>query len=165
MYARLAKAFYFLSIFFFLISFLYIYSGSPEFVTYEVSERGFPLKQISKDFFFYLIVGIFLISNILLVLPAKLIEMQYSPAIRRVFPVGDVFRESILAWFFSFTAILNLSTIVFVFYLHSLTDSDGSVGMGLKFFFYLVPILFVGWIGGLFYILATKIKHAKNQSE
>lgn len=162
MYARLGKAFYFLSAVFFLIAFLYIYSASPEFVTYELSERGLPLKQLSKEVFFYLIVGVFLVSNILLILPAKLIEVQYTGALKRVFPVGDVFREQVLAWIYSFTAIVNISTIVLVYYVHRITNQHEIKSEEFNFFFYLVPVLYVVWIAVLFFILTAKIKQAKS---
>lgn len=164
MYARLAKAFYFLSVVFFLIAFLYMYSASPEFVTYELSERGLPLKQISKDAFFYLTVALFLVSNVLLVLPAKLVETQYSLSLKRVFPKGDPFREQVLSWIYSFTGIVNISTVVFVFYLHSITNQHEIKSEEFNVFFYLVPVLFVAWIVALFVILTAKIKQIRSGS-
>ncbi|EON78673.1 DNA topoisomerase IV subunit B [Lunatimonas lonarensis] len=161
MYVRLGKAFYFLSAVFFLIAFLYIYSASPEYVTYELSARGLPLKQVSKEILFYLVVGVFLVSNVLLILPAKLIETQYTGSLKRVFPVGDPFRDQVLTWVYTFTGVVNISTIVFVFYLHSITNQNEIKSEEINFFFYLVPILYVVWIAVLFYLLAAKIKQVK----
>ncbi len=164
MYARLSKAFYFLSVVFFLIAFMYMYSASPEFVTYELSDRGLPLKQLSKDSFFYLTVALFLVSNVLLILPAKLVEMQYTLTLKRVFPKGDPFREQVLSWIYSFTGIVNISTVALVFYLYSITNQHEIKSEEFNVFFYLVPALFVAWIVALFVILAVKIKQVRSGS-
>lgn len=161
MYSRLTKAFYFLSIFFFLIVLMFIYSSSPEFVTYELSDRGLPLKQISKELFFYLFLGIFVVSNVLLIVPAKLIELQYNLTLKKLFPKGGRFREMMLVWIYSFAGMVNFSSIILVFYLHRITHIEEFRNSSFSFFFYLVPIIFVGWILGLFYILIQKMKEVK----
>jgi hypothetical protein len=162
MYRRLSKAFYVLTILFFLLAFLYIYSASPEFVTYELSDRGLPLKQFSKEIFFYLFVGVFLVANVLLMLPAKMIEIQYTPMLRRVFPRGEIFREQVVSWFYSFAAILNISTVILIFYLHSITNQNEISSSEFNFFFYLMPVLISLWIIGFFYILAQRIRQVKS---
>ncbi|WP_158857086.1 DNA topoisomerase IV [Lunatibacter salilacus] len=161
MYRRLSKAFYVLTILLFLIVFLYIYSASPEFVTYELSDRGLPLKQFAKETFFYLFIGVFLVVNVLLILPAKMIEMEYTPMLRRVFPRGEGFRDHVLSWFYSFAAVLNISTVILIFYLHSITNQNEISSSEFNFFFYLIPVFIVVWIIGFFYILAKRIRQVK----
>lgn len=161
MYSRLSKVFHFLSVVLFLIAFLYMYSASPESVTYELSEGGLPVGQVSKEAFFYLMVGLFLVSNVLLIVPAKLIELQYTTALKRVFPKGDLFRERVLSWIYSFAGVVNLSTVIFIFYLYTVTHRHEVKSGDFSLFFYLVPFFFALWILALFYILASKIKQMK----
>lgn len=162
MYRRFSKAFYGLTILLFLLVFLYIYSASPEFVTYELSDTGLPLKQFSKETFFYLFIGVFLVVNALLMLPAKMIEMEYTPKLRRVFPRGEGFRELVISWFYSFAAVLNISTVILIFYLHSITNQNEISSSEFNFFFYLIPVLIALWIGGFFYILVNRIRQVKS---
>ncbi len=162
MYSRLSKAFYFLSVFFFLIGFMFIYSSSPEFVTYELSDRGLPLKQFSKETFFYLFLGVFVLSNILLIIPAKLIELQYNLTLKKLFPKGAKFRDRMLLWIYSFAAMVNLSTFILIFYLYRITNMEEFQDSSFDFFFYLVPVIFVVWIIGLFYILVQKMKEVNS---
>jgi len=162
MYRRLSKAFYILTILLFLFVFLYIYSASPEFVTYELSDRGLPLKQFSKETFFYLFIGIFLVVNVLLMLPAKMIEMEYSQLFRRVFPRGEGFREQVLSWFYSFGAVVNIFTVTLIFYLHSITNQNEISSSEFNFFFYLIPVFIAVWIVGFFYILLNRIRQVKS---
>ncbi|MFC4872405.1 DNA topoisomerase IV [Negadavirga shengliensis] len=164
MYSRFSKAFYFLTVVFFLVVFLYIYSASPEFVSYEVSDAGMPLKQITRDVFFYLTITVFLVYNLLLILPAKLIELQYTLRLKRLFPPGDAFRDQMLAWIYSFTGILNVSTVIIVFYIHSISNQNEIKSSEFSFFFYMVPVFFVLWVLGLFYILTKKIKQLRSGS-
>lgn len=161
MYRRLSKAFYGLTILLFLIVFLYIYSASPEFVTYELSDRGLPLKQFTKETFFYLFIGLFLFVNVLLMLPAKMIETHFSPMLRRVFPRGEPFRELMLSWLYSFAAVLNIATVTMVFYLHSITNQNEISSSEFNFFFYLAPVLIGVWVLVFFYILAKRIAQVK----
>lgn len=161
MYTRFAKVFYFLSVGLFLFVFLYVYAASPEYVSYQVSEAGMPVKQISKDGFFYITVMVFLVFNVLMILPGKLIELQYSLSLKRLFPKGDIHRDKMLAWIYSFTGILNVSAAIVVFYIHSISNQNEIASSEFSFFFYLVPVLLLIWIVGLFYILSNKMKQLK----
>ena len=140
---------------------MFIYSSSPEFVTYEVSDRGLPLKQFSKETFFYLFLAVFVLSNILLIVPAKLIELQYNLTLKKIFPKGGRFRDIILVWIYSFAGMVNLSTFILILYLYRITYLEEFQDSSFNFFFYLVPVIFVAWIIGLFYILVQKIKEVR----
>jgi hypothetical protein len=161
MYTRFAKFFYFLSIGLFLFVLLYAYASMPDFATYEQNSEGLPLKQVSKESFFYITVIVFFIYNVILIVPAKLIEMKNSTPLRRLFPVGDTFRDPMVAWIYSFIAVLNLSISIMVFYIHSLTNQNEIDSSEYNFFFYLVPVFLVVWVFGLLYLLAGKMKQVK----
>ncbi|WP_439481532.1 DNA topoisomerase IV [Cyclobacterium plantarum] len=161
MYTRFAKVFYFLSIGLFLFLLLYVYAALPEFATYVVNEAGMPLKQVSKDSFFYGTVALFLVYNLLLIIPAKLIEMKINVSLKRLFPVGDPYRDKMLSWIYSFIGILNIATAVLVFYIHSLSNQNEISSSEFSFFFYLAPVLMLVWVLVLFYLLAGKMKQVR----
>lgn len=161
MYTRFAKVFYFLSIGLFLFFLLYVYAALPEFATYVVNEAGMPLKQVSRNSFFYATVVLFLVYNVLLIIPAKLIEMKINVSLKRLFPVGDPYRDKMLAWIYSFIGILNIATAVLVFYIHSLSNQNEISSSAFSFFFYLAPVLMLIWVLVLFYLLAGKMKQVK----
>lgn len=162
MYTRFAKVFYFLTIGLFLFLLLYVYAALPEFATYAANDLGMPLKQISKESFFYGAIAVFLVYNSLLIVPAKLMEMKLSIALNRLFPVGDVYRDKMLAWIYSFIGVLNLATVVLVFYIHSISNQNEINSSEYNFFFYLAPVLMLVWVLVLFYLIAGKIKQVKS---
>tara|TARA_R110002096_G_scaffold163740_7_gene331278 strand:- start:80 stop:577 length:498 start_codon:yes stop_codon:yes gene_type:complete len=161
MYTRFAKFFYFLSIGMFLFVFLYAYASMPDFATYEQNSKGLPMKQLSKENFFYITVIIFFIYNVLLIIPGKMIEMKSNSSLLRLFPVGDKYRDRILAWIYSFIGVLNVCTCIMVFFIHSLTNQNEIKSTEYNVFFYLVPLLLIIWVMGLFFILVGKMKQVK----
>jgi Na+/H+ antiporter NhaC len=161
MYTRFAKFFYFISMGLFLFVLLYAYASMPDFATYEQNSKGLPLKQVSKESFFYITVIVFFIYNVILIVPAKLIEMKNNTPLRRLFPVGDTFRDPMVAWIYSFIAVLNISISIMVFYIHSLTNQNEIESSEYNLFFYVVPVLLVVWVIGLLYLLAGKMKQVK----
>lgn len=155
---RFAKAFYFLSVMFFVIAFLYIYASLPDSVVYETGDIDSQAKQISKDSYFFTAMAVFVILNLLGILPAKMIENHAIPKLRLLFKVGDPFREHMLAWIYSFSAVINICLLIMAFYMIRLNSPDG-IGHGIiGFIFYLVPLFFVLWVVALFVILGKKVK-------
>lgn len=155
---RFAKAFYFLSVMFFVIAFLYIYASLPESVVYEMGDFGSQDKQLSKDSFFFTAIAAFVVLNLLVILPAKMIENQSVPRLRILFKVGDPFREHMLSWVYSFSGVINISLLIMAFYMIRLNSPDGIGQGGIGFIFYLIPLFFVLWVLALFVILGKKIK-------
>ncbi|WP_194775824.1 DNA topoisomerase IV [Pararhodonellum marinum] len=158
MYYRFGKVAHVLSIFFFLFVLIYIYSALTEMVAYEVTETGYPLKEVGKSTFFYLSIGVFVLFNLILTFPAKMIEKQATPNLKRIFPRGEPFRDHILAWIYSFLGILNVSLGLIVFYFHSLNNQNEISSGEFNFFFYLIPIFFVVWFVGLALIISKRFK-------
>jgi hypothetical protein len=155
---RFAKAFYFLSVMFFVIAFLYIYASLPESVVYEMGDGASPAKQLSKDSFFFTAIAAFVILNLMVILPAKMIENHTVPRLRILFKTGDPFREQMLSWVYSFSGVLNISLLIMAFYMVRLNNPDGIGQGGIGFIFYLIPLFFVLWVVALFVILGKKMK-------
>ena len=164
MYYRFGKAFYFLSVALFIFFLLYFYSAMPEKVSYNLSESGLSPEKLSKGSFFYGMIAVFIIMNVIVLLPPKLLETKNHQGLTRVFPKGDVFRDYYLGWFYSFGGILNMSLGMLVFYIHAINNQEEIAASQYNFFFYLIPGLFVVWVIGLFVILVGKFNQVKNKS-
>lgn len=156
MYYRFGKVFHFLSVLLFIFSFLYIYSALNELVVLEISEEGEVVKSIGKNTFFYSGLLIFSILNVTLLTPAKLIEHQSTKNLKRLFPIGDEFRDYMLTWIYSFVGIINFSLSIMSLFVHSINNQNEISTGSFAFFFYLIPIFFVVWVIGLFWILLKK---------
>ncbi|NVJ86112.1 MAG: DNA topoisomerase IV [Algoriphagus sp.] len=165
MYYRFGKAFYFLSILFFLFFLLYFYSALPEQVSLRPSSEGEETFRWSRGNFFYGMVALFVLFNAIALLPPKMLETKTSMKLHRIFPKGDPFRDYILTWFYSFGGILNLSLGMMVFYTHSINNQQEIGSDQFSFFFYLIPILLAVWVLALFLLFVGKTKQLQNQSE
>lgn len=164
MYYRFGKAFYFLSVVLFIFFLLYFYSAMPEKVSYSLDENGLSPEKLSKSTFFYGMTAIFIILNVIVLLPPKLLETKNHKGLIRIFPIGDTFRDYYLGWFYSFGGILNMSLGILVFYTHAINNQEEIAASQYSFFFYLIPGLFVIWVIGLFAILVGKFNQVKNKS-
>lgn len=161
---RFGKAFYFLSLFGFIFFLLYFYSAMAELVGYGLDENGSVIDKVSKEAFFYGMIGLFVILNAVVLLPPKLLETKMHNGLHRIFPLGDIYRDYFLGWFYSFGGIVNLSLSVMVFYTHAINNQQAIAVNEFSFFFYMIPVLFIIWIIGLFAMLTGKFKQVKKQS-
>ena len=161
MYRRFAKAFHLLSVLLFVFMFMYIYASLPETVAYQVNEAGFPIKAFTRDTFFYIGIAVFLLLNLVLIIPAKLIQKQASFNLKRLFPKFDPFTDQMLGWLYSFGAVLNITIAIIALYVHSINNQNEISSADFNPFFYMVPVFFVVWIIGLFIILGKKLKQVR----
>ncbi|MEP0710361.1 DNA topoisomerase IV [Algoriphagus sp.] len=164
MYYRFGKAFYFLSILLFLFFLLYFYSAMPEKVSYNFDENGLSPEKLSKGNFFYGMVAIFILMNVITLLPPKLLETKSHKGLSRIFPVGDKFRDYFLGWFYSFGGILNMALAMVVLYTHAINNQEEIGADQYNLFFYLIPALLVIWVIGLFVILVSKFNQVTTRS-
>lgn len=164
MYYRFGKAIYFISVLLFMFVLLYFYSALPELVSYQIDEVGNSSAGLEKGTFFYLMIALFVICNGMVLLPPKLLETKSHTGLRRIFPVGDHYRDYFLGWFYSFGAILNMSLGLMVFYTHSINNQNEIASEEFNIFFYMIPVLFLVWIVGLFLILMGKFKQVQTKS-
>ncbi len=161
---RFGKAFYFFTLFAFVFLLLYFYSAMPEAIGYSMDEVGSIINRIPKSNFFYFMISLFVVLNLVVLIPPKLLETKSHMGLSRIFPVGDDYRDYFLGWFYSFGGILNLSLIMMTFYTHSINNQNEIAASEFNVFFYLVPSLLVLWIIGLFVILTGKFKQVQSNS-
>jgi hypothetical protein len=164
MYYRFGKVFHFISVLVFVLSFLYIYASLSDVVAYQLDENGGFLKSVSKETFFYSGIILFIILNVLMITPGKLIENQSTPNLKRIFPKGERLSDLMLAWIYSFVGIVNISLMIMALFVHTINNQNEISSEQFSFFFYLIPILFVIWITALFWILIQKFKTIQSYS-
>ena len=158
MYSRFGKVFHFLSILIFLMVFLYIYALLPQTVAYEIDPAGYTIQQGSRDGFFFMGMGLFLLSNILIVFAAKMIERQSVGNLRKLFPIGDPVSDNMLSWLYSFTGIINICLGILAYYIYRINEVEWSISGGSVILFYSIPVLLMVWLLGLFVLMGQKIK-------
>lgn len=164
MYYRFGKAFYFLSVLLFTLFLLYFYSAMPENLSYRFDDTGAAIDQISRNSFFYTMIGVFVVCNFLVLVPPKLLETKSHKGLHKVFPVGDAYRDYFLGWFYSFGGFLNFSLLIVVFFTHATNGQEVIEASDFNFFYYLIPILSLIWVLGLFIILFQKFKQVRVSS-
>ena len=161
MYSRFGKVFHFLSILIFLVVFLYIYASLPQTVAYEIDPAGYTIQQGSRDGFFFMGMGLFLLSNFLIIFPAKLIERQSIKSFRKLFPAEDPVSDNMLSWMYSFTGIINISLSILTYYIYRINEVEGSISGGSVLLFYSIPVLLMVWVLGLLVLMGQKIKQVQ----
>ncbi|GAB2501843.1 DNA topoisomerase IV [Algoriphagus taiwanensis] len=158
MYYRFGKAFYMVSVLIFIFFLLYFYSALPEKVGLGIDENGTIDRAWEKSHFFYASVLAFVLLNAVTVFFPKSLETKANKKLHRIFPVGDPYRDYLLAWFYSFGALINISLAVAVFYVHSINNQEEISASLFNFWFYLIPILLLVWVVGLFVLFVGKFK-------
>lgn len=158
MYFRFGKVFHFFSVLLFIFSFLFIYASLSEQVAYAIDDQGVILKQVSKESFFYIGIIFFVVLNVLIVFPGKMVENQSTRNLKRLFPVGDPSRDRMLTWIYSFAGIINVCLAIMMLFVKSINHQNEISMSEFSFFFYLIPVFFVVWIIALFWILLEKFK-------
>lgn len=164
MYYRFGKAIYILGVLLFIFILLYFYSALPEQVSVQMDQRGVSSWDIGKDMFFYIMIFLFVLFNGLLLLPPKLLETKSHQGLRKIFPVGDLFRDYFLAWFYSFGCLVNIGLGLMVFYTHAINNQNEIASSEYNVFFYSIPVMFLIWVIGFFLIVLGKFKQVQQNS-
>lgn len=164
MYYRFGKVFYFTSILLFVFILLYFYSAMAETIGLSVDQDGGVSRTMDKSTFFYGMVAVFLVLNAVTVFTPKSLETKSNKKLHRIFPIGDPYRDYILAWFYSFGGLINVSLALGAFFVHSINNQDVIASNQFNFFFYLMPALLAIWVVGLMILLVGKFKQIQNRS-
>lgn len=158
MYSRFGKVFYFSSIIFFVFFLLYFYSALSETIGLRVESDGTIIRNFDKSTFFYGMIAAFLVLNAVAMFAPKSLETKSNKKMHRVFPIGDPYRDYILAWFYSFGGLINLSLALVALFVHSINNQEVIATSQFNFFFYLMPALLALWAIGLVFLLMGKFK-------
>jgi hypothetical protein len=145
---RFIKLFQIISILFFLPVLLIVYAYLPEQVGLTTDRMGLLGNQISRETFFYSVLFLFVISNILCISLGK--ALKQLPA-RQSLSGNAIFYNSaskneIISWLKSFCIILNALFIFGTIYIGMLNNEEAVQGKSYNFLFYIGPILIIIWI-------------------
>jgi len=158
MYSRFGKVFYFFSVLVFLLALLYIYAALPEQIGYRLDNQGGIVRDFEKNSFFYGLAFGFLLLNLVTLYTPKTLETKTNQKMHRLFPVGDPFRDYLLAWFYSFGGWVNFSLALSALYIHAINNHEELSAASYNLWFLLMPIVLFVWVGGLFVLLFKKFK-------
>lgn len=161
MYYRFGKVFYFFSVMVFLFALLYFYAALPEQIGFRLEDQGVLLRDYAKSTFFYGFALIFLALNLVTVYTPKTLETKTNLKLHRLFPIGDPFRDYILAWFYSFGGWVNLSLSLAAVFVHAINNQDIIDASAYNFWYFLMPVVLFIWVGALFVLLLKKFKSTK----
>lgn len=161
---RFIKLIQIISIIIFLGVLVLVYAYLPQQVDFTIDRSGLFAETISREFFFYGMLAIFVISNILCIGLGKALEQL--PAQHKKPGGGAVFfnaatKNAIIGWIKSFCFILNAVFIFGLMYIGMLNNADSIKGDNFGLFLFIGPVLVIIWLLLLvFIILRQKIKSA-----
>ncbi|CAN5626139.1 hypothetical protein BH23BAC1_BH23BAC1_39690 [soil metagenome] len=141
-----------------------VYAYLPQEVGFTMDRSGLLAEQISREYFFYGMLAMFVISNILCIGLGKALEQL--PAQHATSGGGTVFfnsvtKNAVIGWVKSFCFILNAVFIFGLMYIGMLNNAESIKGNNFGLFLFIGPILVIVWILMLIFILIRqKIKSA-----
>lgn len=130
--SRLVKYFWFLSMFIFLITLLYVYAYLPGMVAIHAGPQGQADQFIERSTFFYVSVGFFLIANISFYVLKRLLQAIWlrKSSSGSATPARLSMREDVANWLLGFAAAINIFFVLILIYLAIFNNSeDMSLGM------------------------------------
>lgn len=149
--SKFVKLFWVFSLVGFLGALLFSYTSIPEKVDIALGSTMVSSIFLSRDVFFYLMVGIMVFTNATLLTMAKVLN---------IIPVKTHvgFTEGIINWLGSFSVILNLfysiTALIVGFYNNPAYNSSTHY----NYLAYIGLVLILVWVLGLVYVLAQKNK-------
>jgi hypothetical protein len=158
MYYRFGKFFYFFSVLIFLFALLYFYAALPEQIGFSLDDQGQLLRDYAKSTFFYGLISGFVLLNVATVYTPKTLETKTNRKLHRLFPIGDPYRDYLLAWFYSFGGWVNLSLTLAALFVHAINNQEEISASAYNLWFLVMPVVLFVWMGALFVLLFKKFK-------
>jgi hypothetical protein len=158
MYYRFGKVFYFFSVLVFLFALLYFYAALPEQIGFRLDDQGLLARDFAKSTFFYGLAIGFLVLNVITIYTPKTLETKANRKLHRLFPIGDPYRDYLLAWFYSFGGWVNASLSLAALFVHAINNQEVISASAYNLWFFLMPIVLFVWVGALFVLLFKKFK-------
>ena len=132
---RFLKFFITVSIIVFLVTLLIVYAFLPDPIGILFNENGLAIYEMSKDTFFYSVLFLFVISQIILIL----------------FKRGVMFKmklkfSKIITWFQGFHLSVNLFIILMLAFIGLANNAVDYTFSSIQFISYLAPLLVIAWL-------------------
>ena len=135
---RFIKLGWYVSIALFLMVLLWVYSYLPANVGIHADSSGAADQFIQKTSLFYMLLGLFLLTNVVIYVLYKLITVQYlRPGSMEQLPARAL-KQDLAYWLLGFSATLNLFYIFGMVYLSVFNNPEG-IKLG-----YYAPVVFAG---------------------
>lgn len=149
-FVKLAWVFTFLG---FLIALSLSYAFVPEQVAFHTDSLGEPDQFVSREVFFYIALGTFVVVNIICLVFFRVLGAM--PASSTVFYRSELFKERISNWFGAFTTVMNVFLICMVAYV-SLFNNQGDYQISqFNWIVWIGPVLFAAVLAWLTIILLS----------
>lgn len=143
---RIIKLLYAVSVLVFLVVLLYIYAFLPDQVGIYFNALGEPIWQITKAAFFYATLGVFVLTNGLILLYKNL--SKSDDAMRKWQTFSD--------WLSGLSLIINVTCIFSVLFIGMYHNAEHFDITNYIVLVYLGPALLVGWIFWFIYLQFLK---------
>ena len=132
---KFLKFFITVSIIVFLVALLIVYAFLPDPIGILFNENGLAIYEMSKDTFFYSVLFLFVISQIILIL----------------FKRGVMFKtklkfSNIITWFLGFHLSINLFIILMLAFIGLANNAVDYTFSSIQFISYLAPLLVIVWL-------------------
>jgi len=132
---KFLKFFITVSIIVFLVALLIVYAFLPDPIGILFNENGLAIYEMSKDTFFYSVLFLFVISQIILIL----------------FKRGVMFKtklkfSNIITWFQGFHLSINLFIILMLAFIGLANNAVDYTFSSIQFISYLAPLLVIVWL-------------------
>jgi hypothetical protein len=127
MILKIFKSLWFLSMLALLAALLYIYASLPESVV--VQEDGPAIVTLSRDSFFYMVLALIILINVLVYVVKKFFLRE----------------ESLRAWFHGLIITINIFFIVALFLINSYNSGERFDYSSIGFVVYGSVLLVIGW--------------------
>ena len=145
----------------FLIALLYFYAALPEQIGFRLDDQGSLLRDFAKSTFFYGLAFGFLVLNLVTIYTPKTLETKANRKLHRLFPIGDPYRDYLLAWFYSFGGWVNLSLALAGLFVHAINNQEVISASAYNLWFLLMPVVLFVWVVALFALLFKKFKSSQ----
>jgi len=129
-----------LSIILFLVILLLVYAYLPIMVSLDPGSSGL---ELHKETFFYSMIGIFVIVNIVMLGVQKLTENKISGIDAQAWARGAAF-------------VVNIYFTLLIGFIGVINNSTHLDPAGFAYLNYIGPVLIFSWIIGLIYLLSKK---------
>lgn len=138
----------------FLAVLLYYYAFLPEEIALFFDKAGVGTFSLAKSNFFYLTLGLFIVTNGVITLYRQLAQTYVN---QDLIDFADMnLQESLYHWVQGLSLMFNLLYVFSIVYLGLYYSKEGLNISSYNALVYLGPIFIVGWIFWLFYLLISK---------
>lgn len=143
------------SVLFFLMMFLMVYSYMPEQVGLSIDDKGEILNKISRENFFYISLGVFVVSNLGLYALSRLLEMMPRGGSSLLSNTTAVIKLN--NWVISFSLALNICYILLITFLGMFNNlSSFRFADYTIILIYLIPVIILLWLMVLAFLLLKR---------